>query len=71
MQRYLVVAVIVLLCMHSLMPRVKGCNPSLRPGKNPRYTCVADDCGKRGVCGTPCKCIGNNNPWCNGYCTTG
>ncbi|KAK8756964.1 hypothetical protein V5799_000334 [Amblyomma americanum] len=42
MQRYLAVAVIVLLCMHSLMPRVKGCNPSLRPGKNRQYPCVAD-----------------------------
>uniref|UniRef100_A0A0C9R3E0 Putative secreted protein n=1 Tax=Amblyomma americanum TaxID=6943 RepID=A0A0C9R3E0_AMBAM len=69
MQRYLAVAVILLLCMQSLMPRVEGCNPKNRPPKNRKHPCVADVCGKGGSCGGSCRCTGNDNPWCNGYCT--
>uniref|UniRef100_A0A0C9S375 Putative secreted protein n=1 Tax=Amblyomma americanum TaxID=6943 RepID=A0A0C9S375_AMBAM len=69
MQRSLGVAVILLLCMYSLMPRVKGCNPSLRPSRDSKNACVATVCSKGGTCGFPCHCVGNTNPWCNGYCT--
>ncbi|KAK8782911.1 hypothetical protein V5799_015748 [Amblyomma americanum] len=69
MRRYLEIAVILLLCMHSLMPSVEACEPTKRPPKNPKLQCVADVCGGKGKCGQPCKCTGNDNPWCNGYCT--
>ncbi|KAK8782915.1 hypothetical protein V5799_015744 [Amblyomma americanum] len=69
MHRYLGVAVILLLCMQSLLPRVEGCNPTLRPSTNRNYKCVAKVCGKGGSCDPPCRCIGNTNGWCNGYCT--
>uniref|UniRef100_A0A0C9SCM9 Putative secreted protein n=1 Tax=Amblyomma americanum TaxID=6943 RepID=A0A0C9SCM9_AMBAM len=70
MRRYLVWAVIFLLCVHSLMPSVSGCNPKARPRRTKKDPwCVGVDC-HQDVCGYEgCNgCVGANL-WCHGYCT--
>uniref|UniRef100_A0A0C9R3I1 Putative secreted protein n=1 Tax=Amblyomma americanum TaxID=6943 RepID=A0A0C9R3I1_AMBAM len=71
MQRYLLYAVIILICVHSLMSSVNGCNTKLRPPRKKGKDCLGRDCNKnqcrysQGGCN---GCVGSH-AWCSGYCT--
>uniref|UniRef100_A0A0C9SEH3 Putative secreted protein n=1 Tax=Amblyomma americanum TaxID=6943 RepID=A0A0C9SEH3_AMBAM len=69
MQLYLGHAVILLLCMLSLMLSVEACDPKKRPSKDPHNDCVGKVCVKGECQDYGCTgCIGSN-VMCNGYCT--